>query len=111
MRWKALVILAAGVLTAADAPQGDAAKKELQKLQGTWVPVSLTVNGKEFRSQKVLRDFMAHQDCAIVVADHDSIDWTLVLQYSPIVVDTRNVLGRLSPAPAMPGKRAERRVD
>ena len=72
---------------------------------------SLTVNGKEFRSQKVLRDFMAHQDCAIVVADHDSIDWTLVLQYSPIVVDTRNVLGRLSPAPAMPGKRAERRVD
>ncbi len=72
---------------------------------------SLTVHGQEFRSQKVLRDFMAHQDCAIVVADHDSIDWTLVLQYSPIVVDTRNVLGRLSPAPTMPGQRAERRID
>jgi UDP-N-acetyl-D-glucosamine dehydrogenase len=72
---------------------------------------SLTVNGHEFRTQKVLRDFMAHQDCAIVVADHDSIDWTLVLQYSPNVVDTRNVLGRLSPAPNLPAQRSERRVD
>jgi UDP-N-acetyl-D-glucosamine dehydrogenase len=69
---------------------------------------SVTVNGKEFRSQRVLRDFIAHQDCAVVVADHDAIDWTLVLQYSPIVVDTRNVLGRLSPAPAKPAQRAER---
>jgi UDP-N-acetyl-D-glucosamine dehydrogenase len=72
---------------------------------------SLTVNGQEFRSQKVLRDFMAHQDCAIVVTDHESIDWTLVLQYSPIVVDTRNVLGRLSPALTVPAQRSERRVD
>ena len=72
---------------------------------------SLTVHGQEFRSQRVLRDFLAHQDCAIVVADHDSIDWTLVLQYSPIVVDTRNVLGSLNPVPAKPAQRAERRVD
>jgi len=68
---------------------------------------SLTVNGQELRSQKVLRDFMAHQDSAIVVADHDSIDWTLVLQYSPIVVDTRNVLGRLSPSPSGAAIRAQ----
>jgi UDP-N-acetyl-D-glucosamine dehydrogenase len=71
---------------------------------------SLTVNGQEFRSQRVLRDFMAHQDCTIVVADHDSIDWTLVLQYSPIVVDTRNVLGKLSPFAVKPSPRTERRV-
>ena len=92
---------------------------------------TLTVNGQEFRSQKVLRDFLARQDCAVVVADHDAIDWTLVLQYSPMVVDTRNVLGRLTPSPlageggakrrmgawgsepgdAKPAQRAERRVD
>jgi uncharacterized protein (TIGR03067 family) len=47
MRWKALAILAVGVLTAAAAPQGDAAKKEQEKLQGAWVPASVTVNGKE----------------------------------------------------------------
>jgi uncharacterized protein (TIGR03067 family) len=46
MRWKALVILAVGGLTAARASQGDAAK-ELQKLQGTWVPATLTEDGKE----------------------------------------------------------------
>jgi len=33
----------------------------------------------------------------IIVTDHDSIDWSLVLQYTPFVVDTRNVLGRLRP--------------
>jgi len=58
---------------------------------------SLSVAGREFRSQRVLRNFIASQDCAIVVTDHDSIDWTLVLQYAPIVIDTRHVLGRLAP--------------
>jgi len=47
MRWKVLaIVLAVGVLTAARAPEGDA-KKEMQKLEGTWVPVSLKVSGKE----------------------------------------------------------------
>ncbi|TMC13083.1 MAG: nucleotide sugar dehydrogenase [Chloroflexi bacterium] len=56
---------------------------------------ALVVEGKEFQCQPVLADFLAAQDCLVVVADHDQIDWTLVLQYAPIVVDTRNVLGRL----------------
>jgi uncharacterized protein (TIGR03067 family) len=47
MRWKALAILAVGVLTAAGAPLGGSAKKEQQKLQGTWVPTSLMIDGKE----------------------------------------------------------------
>ena len=59
---------------------------------------SLVVEGKEFQAQPVLADFLAAQDCLVVVADHDQIDWTLVLQYAPIVVDTRNVLGRLHSA-------------
>jgi UDP-N-acetyl-D-glucosamine dehydrogenase len=58
---------------------------------------SLTVSGHELRSQRQLRNFLAGQDCAVVVADHDAIDWTLVLQYAPMVIDTRNVLGRLAP--------------
>jgi uncharacterized protein (TIGR03067 family) len=47
MSWKALVILAVGVLSAAAAPVGDTAKKEQQKLEGSWMPVSLVLNGKE----------------------------------------------------------------
>jgi UDP-N-acetyl-D-glucosamine dehydrogenase len=72
---------------------------------------SLTVSERELRSDRVLRDFLAVQDCAIVVADHDSIDWTLVLEFAPIIVDTRNVLGRLHPAAAMSPYQAERRID
>lgn len=56
---------------------------------------SLQVAGHEFHSELVLDDFLASQDCGVVVADHDSIDWTRVLEYAPTIVDTRNVLGRL----------------
>jgi UDP-N-acetyl-D-glucosamine dehydrogenase len=54
-------------------------------------------NGHELRSQALTADYLTGQDCAVVVADHDAIDWTLVLGYAPKVVDTRNALGRLVP--------------
>ncbi|HET7421369.1 MAG TPA: nucleotide sugar dehydrogenase [Candidatus Dormibacteraeota bacterium] len=60
------------------------------------------VDGNRLRSQTNLRNFLAAQDCAVVVTDHDAIDWTLVLQHSPMIIDTRNVLGRLSPFAAKP---------
>jgi UDP-N-acetyl-D-glucosamine dehydrogenase len=72
---------------------------------------SFNVDGKPLQSVPVLRNFLASQDCAVVVADHDAIDWTLVLQYAPMVIDTRNVLGRLSPFVVKPSRRAERRVE
>jgi UDP-N-acetyl-D-glucosamine dehydrogenase len=72
---------------------------------------SLTVSGHEFRSERVLRDFLAVQDCAVVVADHDSIDWTLVLEFAPNIIDTRNVLGRLNPTSVRSSQRVERQVD
>ncbi len=71
---------------------------------------SLTVDGQQLKSERVLGNFLTSQDCAIVVADHDVIDWTMVLQYSPKIIDTRNVLGRLSPFVAKPSPRAERRL-
>ncbi len=69
---------------------------------------SFTVDGQELRSEGSLRKFLASQDCAIVVADHDAIDWTLVLQFAPMVIDTRNVLGRLSPFRTAPDRQAPR---
>jgi UDP-N-acetyl-D-glucosamine dehydrogenase len=53
---------------------------------------ALRVNGHEFHSEPGLDDFLARQDCAVVVADHDSIDWTRVREYSPTIIDTRNVM-------------------
>jgi hypothetical protein len=38
-----------------------------------------------------------------VTTDHDAIDWGLVLQFSPIVLDTRNALGRLSSGTRLTG--------
>ena len=57
----------------------------------------LEAGGQRFRSQPLTADYLGAVDCAVVVTDHDDIDWTLVLQYSPMVLDTRNVLGRLAP--------------
>jgi UDP-N-acetyl-D-glucosamine dehydrogenase len=59
---------------------------------------SLTAGGHEFLSVPDLDHFLNSQQCAVVVADHDSIDWTLVLQHAPKIVDTRNVLGRQAPS-------------
>jgi UDP-N-acetyl-D-glucosamine dehydrogenase len=56
---------------------------------------SLRVNGHELHSEPFLEDFLALQDSAIVVTDHDSIDWVRVLDFAPIIIDTRNVIGRL----------------
>jgi uncharacterized protein (TIGR03067 family) len=46
MRRYALVIPVVVLLTGADRPTGDV-KEELKKFQGTWVPVSLEINGKQ----------------------------------------------------------------
>ena len=63
---------------------------------------AISVRGKELRSEALTARYLATQDCTVIVADHDSIDWTLVLQYAPTVLDTRNVLGRLKPEAVRP---------
>jgi uncharacterized protein (TIGR03067 family) len=50
MSTTALPVLALALLFAADDPKG-AAKKDLEKLQGTWTTVSLKYNGKDFDSE------------------------------------------------------------
>ncbi len=57
---------------------------------------SVRVNGHELHSERSLDDFLVVQEAAVIVTDHDSIDWIKVLEFAPIIVDTRNVMGRLS---------------
>ena len=59
------------------------------------------VGDELMESQPLTPEYLASLDCAVVVADHDAIDWTLVLQFSPTVFDSRNVLGRLRPHPTV----------
>jgi uncharacterized protein (TIGR03067 family) len=52
MRMRLLLVVAAGLLVAADT-KDDAAKKELQKFKGTWVMVSGEVDGKPVPDEHV----------------------------------------------------------
>jgi UDP-N-acetyl-D-glucosamine dehydrogenase len=68
--------------------------------------VPFIANGSELESQPLNASYLSAQDCVIVTTDHDAIDWSLVLQFQPIVLDTRNVLRRLSPLIGTNGKSA-----
>jgi uncharacterized protein (TIGR03067 family) len=57
MNLKMLLVLAAGLLVAAPAPE-DEVKKELEKLEGTWSVSSLTIGGKEVPAE-ALKEFRA----------------------------------------------------
>jgi UDP-N-acetyl-D-glucosamine dehydrogenase len=61
---------------------------------------SLEVEGVVIKCSPLSPEFLGAQDCLLTITDHDDIDWTLVLEYAPLVVDTRNVLGRLTPSAA-----------
>jgi UDP-N-acetyl-D-glucosamine dehydrogenase len=54
------------------------------------------VNGSTFHSQPLTADYLREQDCVVVVADHDDMDWSLVLVHAGSVVDTRNALKRVA---------------
>ena len=42
-------------------------------------------------SQALTAEFLARQDCVVVVTDHSAYDFDFVLRHSSVVVDTRNV--------------------
>jgi UDP-N-acetyl-D-glucosamine dehydrogenase len=41
-------------------------------------------------SQPLTAEFLAGQDCVVIVADHAAYDWPFVVRHAPLVVDTRN---------------------
>ncbi|MBJ7599387.1 MAG: UDP-N-acetyl-D-glucosamine dehydrogenase [Candidatus Nephthysia bennettiae] len=73
------------------------------------VPV-FEVNGDILLSQALTEDYLREQDCIVVVADHDAMEWPLILRHAGTVVDTRNALKRVAalsgqlrePVPAFP---------
>jgi len=56
---------------------------------------SITVEQQDFASRPLTAAYLASQDAILIVADHDTIDWSLILPHAPIVVDTRNVLAKV----------------
>jgi len=47
-------------------------------------------------SQTLTAEYLAEQDCVLIVTDHSAVDWNLVLKTSRLVVDPRNALGKIA---------------
>ena len=45
-------------------------------------------------------EVLSHYDAALVATDHDGVDYGLVAERVPLVIDTRNVYGKLGLHPA-----------
>jgi len=46
-------------------------------------------------SQPLTPQYLAAQDCVLIVTDHTAVDWNLVLKQSRLVIDPRNALGKI----------------
>jgi UDP-N-acetyl-D-glucosamine dehydrogenase len=48
----------------------------------------------ELTSVPLTPQTLTQSDCVIIVTDHSAVDYGMVAQHAPIVVDTRHVLRR-----------------
>ncbi|MGI8979537.1 MAG: nucleotide sugar dehydrogenase [Pirellulaceae bacterium] len=46
-------------------------------------------------SQPLTAEYLADQDCVVIVTDHSAVDYMLVADHSPLVVDTRNAMEKV----------------
>jgi UDP-N-acetyl-D-glucosamine dehydrogenase len=44
----------------------------------------------QLASQPLTADYLAGQDCVVVVTDHSAYDWPWIVAHAPLIVDTRN---------------------
>lgn len=51
---------------------------------------SFAVGQTTYKSQKLTPDILAKHDCCVVVTNHSKIDFELVVNESPLILDTRN---------------------
>jgi len=58
----------------------------------------LMVGDTLMQSIDIGSDTLAGFDCAIVVTDHDRLDYERLARETPVVVDTRNALAKVDPA-------------
>jgi UDP-N-acetyl-D-glucosamine dehydrogenase len=49
-------------------------------------------------SSALSADYLKAQDCVLIITDHSSVDWNLVLKSSRLIVDPRNATGK-TPGP------------
>ncbi len=45
---------------------------------------------RHLTSQALTAEYLAEQDCLVVVTDHSAYDWPWIVAHAPLVIDTRN---------------------
>lgn len=49
-------------------------------------------NIREMASRELTRDYLAAQDCVVIVTDHMAFDYAFIAAHSRLIIDTRNAL-------------------
>jgi UDP-N-acetyl-D-glucosamine dehydrogenase len=57
------------------------------------LPKMRSFNVPKLSSRSLTADFLAEQDCLLVVTDHAAFDYEFIAQHGRLIVDTRNALG------------------
>ncbi len=47
-------------------------------------------------SHELTPEFLESQDCVLIVTDHSAYDWPWIAEHTPLIVDTRNAMKRVS---------------
>ena len=50
----------------------------------------------ELKSSPLTKEYLAEQDCVLIVTDHSAFDYPFIVEHSRLVVDTRNALGAVT---------------
>jgi UDP-N-acetyl-D-glucosamine dehydrogenase len=53
----------------------------------------------QMTSQALTPEYLAGQDCVVVVTDHSAYDWNAIIAHAPLVVDTRNATRGVATGP------------
>ena len=59
----------------------------------SWVP-AFSEDGHNFTSVPMTPESLAASDCVLIVTDHSNVDYAMVREHAPLVVDTRNALAK-----------------
>jgi UDP-N-acetyl-D-glucosamine dehydrogenase len=49
----------------------------------------------ELKSSELTKEYLAAQDCVLIVTDHSAFDYPFIAEHSRLIVDTRNALGAI----------------
>jgi uncharacterized protein (TIGR03067 family) len=91
MRWRILMLVAAGALVAAEGRE-DAAKKDQERLQGTWKVESATKGGKQAPAERLKGMRLVVQGDKMTVSEgtmHEEATFTLAADQRPAAIDVK----------------------